>query len=146
MARIVIELTNRCNLSCQHCFTGRHGGSDDLPVSILEKVLAEAHDLGFDDITFTGGDPTLHRQFSQVLNLTSQAGYRFGFVTNGWNFAVVYPILRPYRDRLETIFNADRSAVGRPSSTLVRGQRDESHHTAPQPARVGDGVPKCRDR
>ena len=109
---IVIELTNRCNLNCQHCFTGRHGGKDDLPLTILETVLAEACDRGFDDITYTGGDPTLHRQFSQVLSLTADAGYRFGFVTNGWNFATVYPMLRQYRDRLESItFSLDRATA-----------------------------------
>ena len=83
MARIVIELTNRCNLSYQHCFTGRHGGDDDLPLAVLQEILSAAGQHNFDEITFTGGDPTLHRQFASVVRLTAEAGYRFGFVTNG---------------------------------------------------------------
>jgi MoaA/NifB/PqqE/SkfB family radical SAM enzyme len=41
MARLVIELTNRCNLRCLHCFTERHAGTDDLPLAILDTVLHE---------------------------------------------------------------------------------------------------------
>ena len=103
MARIVIELTNRCNLSCQHCFSGRHGGNDDLPLSVLRNVLDEAADLGFDYLAFTGGDPTVHPRFPEVLAMTSESGYRFGFVTNGWNFASIYPRILPYRQQLGTI-------------------------------------------
>jgi MoaA/NifB/PqqE/SkfB family radical SAM enzyme len=103
MARVVIELTNRCNLRCQHCFTGRHGGCDDLPLDILRKIVAEAKASGFDHLAFTGGDPTVHLQFSEVLRLTHGAGYQFSLVTNGWNFVSVYPHILPYRERLSVI-------------------------------------------
>ena len=100
MAHIVVELTNRCNLSCHHCFTGRHGGRDDLPLEAFEKVLDEAKTHGFDQLSFTGGDPTLHRRFFDIIQRTFDAGYQFGFVTNGWNFVDVFPRLAPYRERL----------------------------------------------
>ena len=34
MTRLVIELTNRCNLRCQHCFAERHATTGDLPLTI----------------------------------------------------------------------------------------------------------------
>jgi MoaA/NifB/PqqE/SkfB family radical SAM enzyme len=101
--RIVIELTNRCNLSCQHCFSGRHGGKDDLSLSILDHVLAEARRHGFDFIGFTGGDPTVYRFFSEALIRTSDAGYQFGMNTNGWNFCSVYPEILQHRENLNII-------------------------------------------
>ena len=103
MGKIVMELTNRCNLSCEHCFSGRHGGKDDLPIEVLQKVLTEARELGFDELSFTGGEPTIHRQFSEVIRLTHEAGYRFSFVTNGWSFSRTYPVLASYLDRLGII-------------------------------------------
>ena len=39
MARLVIELTNRCNLRCRHCFEERHAGTGDLSLEIIKKVL-----------------------------------------------------------------------------------------------------------
>ena len=103
MARIVIELTNRCNLACKHCFSGRHGGKDDLPLELLDNVLAEAKECGFDTLTFTGGDPTVYPHFAEALRMTTEAGYTFSFVTNGYNFASTHKQLLPYRDSLKQI-------------------------------------------
>ena len=108
MGKIVIELTNRCNLSCQHCFSGRHGGSDDLPLEVLQEILDNARDNGFDHLCFTGGDPTVHPQFPEVIRRTHAAGYKFSFNTNGWNFPITYPKLLPYVDRLSVVtFSVD---------------------------------------
>lgn len=103
MSSIVVELTNRCNLACHHCFVGRHGGSENLPIEILEKILAEAPAFGFDQISFTGGEPTLYRWFGEAIRLTAQAGFRFGIVTNGSTFPRTYPRLLEHRDALELI-------------------------------------------
>ncbi len=103
MGKIAIELTNRCNLKCQHCFSGRHGGSDDLELQLLQNVLDEAKACGFNHIGYTGGDPTVHPHFEEVLRITFEAGYEFGFITNGWNFSTIYPRLLPYRSQLKII-------------------------------------------
>ncbi len=103
MRRIVVELTDRCNLSCMHCFAGRHGGSHDLPMHVLQRVLAEAREYDFGHVSFTGGDPTVHPQFPEALRLSREAGYQYSFVTNGWNFTSIYDRLLPYRDRLTVV-------------------------------------------
>jgi MoaA/NifB/PqqE/SkfB family radical SAM enzyme len=59
MARLVIELTNRCNLRCLHCFTERHAATGDLPLTILDTVLQEGKGCGIDHLAFTGGEPTI---------------------------------------------------------------------------------------
>ena len=46
MPRMIIELTNRCNLRCQHCFAERHAATGDLPLAILAQVLQEGKDCG----------------------------------------------------------------------------------------------------
>jgi len=121
MGKIVVELTNRCNLSCQHCFSGRHGGKDDLPLEILQNILDEAKPLGFDRLSFTGGDPTVHRQFIEVVRRTCEAGYKFGMVTNGWNFTQIWNELRAFRSQLEVItFSVDGATES--SHDRVRGK------------------------
>ena len=103
MARIVVELTNRCNLKCQHCFSGRHGGNDDLPLEVLRKVLDEAADLGVDQLSFTGGDPTVCRHFEEAVRLTVEAGYAWSMVTNGFNFDRSHRVALAYREALKRI-------------------------------------------
>jgi MoaA/NifB/PqqE/SkfB family radical SAM enzyme len=103
VAKIVIELTDRCNLRCQHCFSGRHGGWNDLPLDVLRHILTEAKGSGFDQLSFTGGEPTIHPHFLEILKLAVEAGYTFGFNSNGWNFSTLYPHLHPYQAQLSII-------------------------------------------
>ncbi|MEZ5356440.1 MAG: radical SAM protein, partial [Bryobacteraceae bacterium] len=103
MGVIVVELTNRCNLACGHCLPGRHGGGEHLPLEALSAVLRDGAALGFDRLSFTGGEPTMHPQFGEVLRRTDEAGYRFGIVTNGWNFGSVYAKLLEHRNALTAI-------------------------------------------
>jgi MoaA/NifB/PqqE/SkfB family radical SAM enzyme len=98
MARIVVELTNRCNLRCQHCFDERHAATGDLPLEILQKVLREGKSCGIDQVSFTGGEPTIHRQFHEIIRCVCEAGYVFSFVSNGVNFPQIYPLLLTHRN------------------------------------------------
>ena len=103
MPGITIELTNRCNLRCGHCFDSRHRADGDLNMTILEKILHGAKEHGFHHLSFTGGEPTLHPEFSRILAAASEAGYSYGFVSNGWNFTGLFEGLLPVRKRLSTI-------------------------------------------
>ena len=115
MKRLVIELTNRCNLRCLHCFDERHAGTGDLPLEILEKVLREGKSCGIDTLSFTGGEPTIHRRFRAIIRRLCEAGYCFGFVSNGTNFPRIYPLLLRYRDGFKGVtFSLD-------------GAREETH-------------------
>ena len=115
MPGILIELTNRCNLSCQHCLDGRHRGDGELKIEILERILQNARGHGFDHLSFTGGEPTLHPRFTEMLTMVSEAGYNFGFVTNGWNFTRIYEKLLPHHNRLTGI------------TFSLEGAREETH-------------------
>jgi MoaA/NifB/PqqE/SkfB family radical SAM enzyme len=97
LSRLVIELTNRCNLSCQHCFEERHAATGDLSLEILDKVLQEAKACGIDHLAFTGGEPTIHRRFGEIVRRVCEAGYTFGFVSNGVNLPRIYPLLVRHR-------------------------------------------------
>ncbi|HVH25698.1 MAG TPA: radical SAM protein [Vicinamibacterales bacterium] len=98
MARIVMELTNRCNLRCRHCFDQRHAGSGDLPLGLIEKVLRDARACGVDHVSFSGGEPTLHRHFAEILERIREARCTFGLVSNGSTFRQIYPLLLAYRE------------------------------------------------
>ena len=39
----------------------------ELPLAMIERVLREGHGCGIDHLAFTGGEPTLHRQFPRSL-------------------------------------------------------------------------------
>lgn len=118
---IVVELTDRCNLSCSHCLPERHGGATYLAAELIERLLGEAPACGFDRISYTGGEPTMHPRFAEILGMTAQAGLRFGMVTNGWNFPAIYPRLLDHRSRMSTItFSMDGASASTHDS--IRGE------------------------
>ena len=101
--RMVVELTNRCNLSCGHCFEERHADTGNLPAGIFEKVLHEAHSCNIDHFSFTGGEPTLHPRFPEIVCQLSDAGYTFSMVSNGSTFGHIYPLLAEHRARFSGV-------------------------------------------
>ena len=103
MARLVIELTNRCNLRCQHCFEERHAATGDLSLEVIAKVLREGKGCGIDHLAFTGGEPTIHHQFLEIIRQVCEAGYTFSFVSNGINFPRLYPLLLLHRHSFTSV-------------------------------------------
>jgi MoaA/NifB/PqqE/SkfB family radical SAM enzyme len=97
MARLIMELTNRCNLHCQHCFAERHAATGDLPLAVLDTVVQEGKRCGITHLAFTGGEPTIHRQFAEIVRRVCAAEYTWSFVSNGSTLPQVYPLLLHYR-------------------------------------------------
>ena len=72
---IVFELTNNCNLRCFHCMRDKSASPGYLPLEIIEKVLRESKLVNnIDIVSFTGGEPTLHPQLSEILKIVSHLG------------------------------------------------------------------------
>lgn len=100
--RLSVELANICNLHCSYCFR-----SDDnlysshaefFPLELLRRVISEAQIAAdLTRINFTGGEPTLHPEFSETLQTIGHAGLTVSFVTNGWHFERVWPALQANR-------------------------------------------------
>lgn len=78
MAKLVVELTDRCNLRCGHCPSGRHGGRGELDPTLFARLVSEAPASGIDQVSFTGGEPTLHHRFAGLVAMTAAAGLNFG--------------------------------------------------------------------
>ncbi len=67
----IVNVTNRCNLSCEHCFIYRDGNPNESPVSVRDEMsdemiletlvgLRERH--GIDSMLWMGGEPLLRRR------------------------------------------------------------------------------------
>lgn len=56
---IVISPTMRCNLHCTGCYAGLYTKEGDLPESEIDRILAEARELGIYFVVISGGEPYL---------------------------------------------------------------------------------------
>ncbi|HYJ57854.1 MAG TPA: radical SAM/SPASM domain-containing protein [Methyloceanibacter sp.] len=75
-----LELTNRCNLRCVHCYTDSHphaGDRDILTARDYDDVMRQAYDLGCRKLQFIGGEPQLNRNFHKLLVTAKTIGFDF---------------------------------------------------------------------
>lgn len=107
-ARIIIELTNICNLHCSYCMRDEdalyHTRANFFPPDLLRRIITDARDTaGVTDVSFTGGEATLHPKFGEIIEAVGAEGMRFGFVTNGWHFDRIWPALLKVRDAVRVV-------------------------------------------
>lgn len=91
--RLVLELTNQCNLSCVMC--GRNA-ADFKPTRFdlaWLSYFAPVKDL-IEEVTLMGwGEPTVHPEFIKFLQWAYECGMRKYFCTNGMLLDVLTPAL-----------------------------------------------------
>lgn len=96
--RLIVELTNICNLHCSYCLRDEdalyHTPANFFSIELLRRVIDEARAaIGASHVMFTGGETTLHPNFQEVIETVGQAGLKCSFVTNGWHFERIWPVL-----------------------------------------------------
>lgn len=73
-----LELTNKCNLKCVHCYAGsgpEEGGDDIMTADDYTKLLKESSDLGCKAVQFIGGEPTLNKSLPDLIKTAKSLGY-----------------------------------------------------------------------
>ena len=103
--RVSIELVNICNLHCSYCLRSEEAlysnSAKFFNVDLLKRVLNDAQEIaGITHVGFTGGEPTLHPQFSEVIETVAAAGLKSSFVTNGWHFERIWPAVLANRESI----------------------------------------------
>lgn len=98
---IGVQLTTVCNLDCTHCFLDRSG--EDISMKTFKKIISFAKAYNCSCLAFTGGEPTMHLRFSEIMEILAKNGLKFAMVTNGWNFAHFYQSIRPYLSNIKKI-------------------------------------------
>ena len=79
---LMMEVTDRCNLSCRHCYLGE-GSGRDLPFPTAVRCLDELDDMGGLRLVVTGGEPLLYPYFGELNGLIAERTFRTVLVTNG---------------------------------------------------------------
>lgn len=81
----MLEITNRCNMSCPLCFTDARHQAPDVGLDEIKKRLDSLLEVaGPIPLQISGGEPSLHPELGEVVAQASQRGFRnIELVTNG---------------------------------------------------------------
>ncbi len=75
-----VELTNRCNLECIHCFHDEDLKS--LNYDDLEKLFASIENTSFVRVTLTGGEVCMYPQWKRVITVARRHGLMVAVLSN----------------------------------------------------------------
>lgn len=120
LREIDIELTERCNNRCIHCYINRPEDDTDARAREMETgfvldLLRQAADLGCLSVRFTGGEPLLRADFREIYIAARRLGMRVTIFTNA----------RLITPELSDLF--EKIPPGRPIEVSVYGMRPDSY-------------------
>jgi radical SAM protein with 4Fe4S-binding SPASM domain len=87
LARLDLELTERCNNDCVHCSVNLPAGDEEArrrewTTGEIKSILKEAASLGCLGVRFTGGEPLLREDFEEIYLAARGLGLRVRVFTN----------------------------------------------------------------
>ena len=121
---INIALTNRCNLKCCHCSIWKEQPKKDIPLSFVKKILSSEIVAKNVDITLTGGEPFLHKNYLKIIKLILQ--YKSSSLktisTNGTLTKKILKFFKDFESALDKDFSLHISLDGIKSHDRQRGK------------------------
>ncbi len=86
--RIKVHIGYTCNSNCQFCYYLSRIHEPLLPTPVLLQEIKLAHRLGWKDIDFTGGEPTIVPELEKLISAAKEEGFRdIAIITNGIRLA-----------------------------------------------------------
>lgn len=79
-------ITQRCNLSCPHCYTAAATSNQltpELSTAQCYKIIEDISHLGAKIIGWTGGEPLLRNDLEDLISFAKSLGIRSSVTTNG---------------------------------------------------------------
>ena len=90
-------ITQHCNLRCPHCIRDDVTTVRSLPVGLIDRVTGEAQALyGRLMVSLTGGEPLVHPEFREIVEVFERRQVPYRFVSNGWHTRRIMPMVDRY--------------------------------------------------
>ncbi len=81
---IYLNLSNRCNLMCGHCWLASGPQErEEVDLRAIKQAIEEAMALGLEDVKITGGEPFLEDRIFELVDFLHGMGLSITIETNG---------------------------------------------------------------
>ena len=77
-----MQITDKCNLSCNHCYICNKGFSE-LSINQIRAILKEFEEMQGLRVLITGGEPLIHSRFKEINEMLPEFFVRKVLFTNG---------------------------------------------------------------
>lgn len=79
---VVLELTTKCNLNCEHCYLPKHSNAG-LNTKTVTNLLTDLCKLGVSHVLFTGGEILLREDLFELIRVARSLHMRVTLLSNG---------------------------------------------------------------
>lgn len=82
---VLIEITSRCNFACDYCTSPfKDRPKDDMSMELFEHIVDQLPGLTNRDVRLhVDGEPTMHKNFREMVERINKRGLRVALATNG---------------------------------------------------------------
>ena len=81
--RLYFQITRNCNLHCPTCFIKAEKGLAHIPMDSIKEVATFMGENGLMEVRLTGGEPTSHPDFIEILHSFQEENVYVSVATNG---------------------------------------------------------------
>lgn len=82
--RVYFQITRNCNLNCRSCFIKAKSDGSHVPTSSIFRIAEFLGYFGLMEVRLTGGEPTTHPDFFEIIEKFQQEGVYVSIGTNGF--------------------------------------------------------------
>ncbi|MFX1239029.1 MAG: radical SAM protein [Promethearchaeota archaeon] len=82
LKNLMINITEKCNLSCKHCYITKKNRSD-FPLDKLKDIIKDFFNLQGIKLILTGGEPLLYSHLEELLEFLIDYPFQKELLTNG---------------------------------------------------------------
>jgi len=81
--KILLQITERCNLRCSHCFVDSENMGNELSLrEVEEHIIPNFLRSNVTKVTLTGGEPLFHNEIKEILDLFCKSNISVSICTN----------------------------------------------------------------
>lgn len=114
---VELEVTNRCNLSCEHCYVDT-AVACDVPSEKAFSLIEESDRLGINRFVITGGEPLLYEGIYAVASFARRCGIpEVNLQTNG-------TLIHEFDAKEMRVFNVVQLSLDMSVSDVTRARTD----------------------
>jgi len=81
--RLYFQITRNCNLHCPFCFIKAEKGLEHVPTDSIKEIATFMGENGLMEVRLTGGEPTSHPDFIEILHKFQEVNIYVSVATNG---------------------------------------------------------------
>lgn len=98
---LYLEITNQCNFLCKHC-QNNSSINDNSIISFndVDEIVSYLSKYDLETINITGGEPTVHPDFTNILERLSEYDIKINILSNGYFIDRYINIIKKHRHKI----------------------------------------------